>query len=99
MPDTQSRNGSTAVAVTNYHFVHDDICVYRLRFRVPAAFFATRERLATLRLLAARLACRDKAFREAARRLSRLSAPRTARERFGDGLRRPLRPLAKSRLA
>jgi hypothetical protein len=88
------------VVANHHHFIHHDISVYRLRrFRVRAAFFAARERLAALRLLAARLAWRDKAFREAARRLSRLSAPRTARERFGDGLRRPLRLLAKSRLA
>src|SRR5215471_10285811 len=59
------------------HFAN---CVYRRRFRVRAAFFAARERLAALRLLATRLAWRDKAFLEAERRLSRLSALRTARE-------------------
>src|SRR5258707_15052266 len=84
----------------DHHSINYDISIYRLRrFRVWAAFFAARERLAALRLVAARLACRDKAFREAARRLSRFSASRTARERVGAGLPRPVPPLAKSRLA
>jgi hypothetical protein len=40
-----------------HHFNRRIISVYRLRrFRVWAAFFAARERLAALRLLAARLA-------------------------------------------
>jgi hypothetical protein len=96
-----AQNKSSAKVVADHQsFIYHSISAYRLRrFRVRAAFFAARERLAALRLVAARLACRDKAFREAARRLSRFSAPRTARERVGDGLRRPLRPLAKSRLA
>jgi hypothetical protein len=72
----------------------------RRRFRVRAAFFAAAERDRPERWLATRFACRDKADREADRRLSRLSAPLVARERFADGfLRRAARPLARSRRA
>ena len=72
----------------------------RRRLRVRAAFFAAAERERGDRRRAARLACRDSAFREADRRLSRFSAPLTARERLPEGFRRrALRPLARSRLA
>lgn len=72
----------------------------RRRFRVRAAFFAAAERDRAERCRAARFACRDNAFPEAERRLSRLSAPRVARERRRDGfLRRAFRPFARSRFA
>ena len=56
-PDISLRNGGSAKRVASHrHFVHHEIAVYRLRrSRVWAAFFAERERLAALRLLAARL--------------------------------------------
>ena len=47
-----------------------------------------------------RFACRDSAFFDADRRLSRFSARLVARERFREGfLRRPERPFARSRFA
>lgn len=70
----------------------------RFRFRVCAAFFAEAECELADRRPAARFACRDSAGGEAERRLSRFNAPRTARERVGDGFRRWL-PLTRSRLA
>ena len=54
--------------------------------RVRAAFFAEAERLAALRLDAARWACRDNAVFDAARRGSRFNAFSVARERVRDGL-------------
>lgn len=66
----------------------------------PGGFFAAAERDRTERCAAARLARRERAFFDADRRLSRLSAPFVARERFREGfLRLPARPLAISRLA
>jgi len=68
--------------------------------RVRAAFFAARERLAFERLRAEECAWRDNARCDAARRGSRLSAFRTARERVRDGLRRgALFPFRESRAA
>jgi len=67
---------------------------------VWAAFFAAVERDCAERRAAARFACRDSAFFDADRRLSRCSARFVARERFREGfLRRPERPLARSRFA
>src|SRR6266487_1713471 len=72
----------------------------RRRLRVRAAFFAAAERDLAERRPAARFACRESAFLDADRRLSRFSAPLVARERLREGfLRRPARPLVKSRLA
>jgi len=72
----------------------------RRRLRVRAAFFAAAERDSAERCLATRFACLDKAFFDADRRLSRLSARFVARERFAEGfLRRAVRPFARSRLA
>ena len=72
----------------------------RRRFRVRAAFFAATERERAERCLATRFACRDNACLDAERRLSRLSARFVARERFREGfLRRPARPLVRSRFA
>jgi len=52
-----SKKSSAKVVADHRSFSHHDISVYRLRrFRVRAAFFPVRERLAALRLLAARLA-------------------------------------------
>jgi hypothetical protein len=72
----------------------------RRRLRVRAAFFATAERDLAERRLAIRLAWVDNALFDADRRLSRRSARFVARERRVAGfLRRPERPLARSRLA
>ena len=72
----------------------------RRRLRVRAAFFAAADRDRAERRLATRFACLDKAFFDADRRLSRLSARLVARERFAEGfLRRAVRPFARSRLA
>ncbi len=72
----------------------------RRRFRVRAAFFAAAERERAERRLATRFACLDNAGFDADRRLSRLSARFVARARFREGfLRRPARPLARSRFA
>ena len=77
-----------------------DLISQRRRLRVRAAFFAATERDRAERCFATRFACLDNAAREADRRLSRLSARLVARERFREGfLRRPARPLARSRLA
>ncbi|PYK40783.1 MAG: hypothetical protein DME60_06760 [Verrucomicrobia bacterium] len=65
-----------------------------------AAFFAAAERERAERRAAAPFACRESAFFDADRRLSRLSAPFVARERVREVFLRPaLRPFAKSRLA
>jgi hypothetical protein len=70
------------------------------RLRVRAAFFAAAERDRAERCLATRFEWRDKADREADRRLSRLRARLVARERLADGfLRRAARPFARSRRA
>ena len=75
-------------------------CPQRRRLRVRAAFFAAAERDRAERCFATRFACRDNAGFDAARRLSRLSARLVARERFEEGfLRRPARPVARSRFA
>ena len=72
----------------------------RRRFRVRAASFAAAERDLAERCLATRFACLDNAFLDAELRLSRLSARFVARERFREGfLRRPARPLVRSRFA
>jgi hypothetical protein len=55
---------------------------------VRAAFLADAERLAAVRDRAAFRACRPSAFFVPAERPSRLSASRTARDRFADGLLR-----------
>jgi len=55
---------------------------------VRAAFFADAERLEAVLARAALRACRPSDFREPADRPSRLSAPRTARDRFADGVLR-----------
>ena len=71
----------------------------RRRFRVRAAFLPAAERDRTERRRATRFECRDNARLEE-RRLSRLSAPLTARDRRREGFRRrALRPLARSRFA
>src|SRR5437762_5541060 len=57
----------------------------RRRLRVRAAFFPATERDVAERRPAARFACRDSAFFEADRRLSRFSAALVARERFREG--------------
>jgi hypothetical protein len=72
----------------------------RRRFRVLAAFLAAAERERDERRRAACFAWRDNTLREADLRLSRFSAPLTARERRREGFRRrALRPFARSRLA
>ena len=72
----------------------------RRRLRVRAPFFAAAERDFADRLDATRFACRESAPFDADLRLSRFNAPFVARERLGDVfLRRPARPLVRSRLA
>ena len=72
----------------------------RRSLRVRAAFFAAAERDVADRRAAARFACSESALFDADLRLSRFNAPFVARERLGEAfLRRPARPLVRSRLA
>lgn len=67
---------------------------------VRTAFIAASCRDELLRRFAALCACRERLFRDAAERPSRLSAVEVARERLADGRRlRPDCPFARSRCA
>src|ERR1051325_7995980 len=75
-------------------------CTQRRRRLVRAAFLAAAEREREERRAAARFACRDSAFFDADRVLSRLRAPLVARARVREGFLRPsFFPFERSRFA